>query len=291
MFFYKDLLTETEKFRASGFTAGSVGKSHLGQDIPYIAVGGNSTDEDRKSVIITGGIHAREHITVLLVLALAKAATKNDYKVRTYFVPCVNPDGMRLATEGISFLDEKREWKKYKRFVNSLSIDKKLWKANITGVDLNVNFDADWAQGKRNVFYPSPENYVGNAPCDQPESKALVDFTLAVRPSLTLSYHSKGEVIYWNFRQTGKRLWRDYGYAKRIAKSTGYRLREREGSAGGYKDWCIDKLKIPSVTIEVGREELSHPLTTENFEEIYLKNSSVLYENERFLYPHSLRKS
>ena len=57
-------------------------------------------------------------------------------------MPLVNPDGVRIA----------------------LTRDK-LWKANAKGVDLNVNFDARWGKGRRNVFSPAAENYVGPMPC------------------------------------------------------------------------------------------------------------------------------
>lgn len=292
MFLYENLINETAKFALSGCNTGSIGTSVLRQSIPYICVDGSDCSEHKKTVIITGCIHAREHITVLLTLALAKDALKAKFKTVFYFVPCVNPDGFRLATEGIGFLDERKEWHRYKKYLDKIpNRDYPLWKANVLGVDLNVNFDAAWGEGKLNTFFPSSENYVGQKPFDQPETQALRSFTLAVKPDLTVSYHCKGEVIYWSFKQCGRRLWRDYTLAKKLAAATEYKLRDRDGSAGGYKDWCISELKIPAVTIEVGNDRLKHPLSYETFPDIYDKNRRVLYEIERFLYPKTTEKS
>lgn len=291
MFYYGDLISAIEKLGKKGAITGSIGKSVLGLDIPYVLTEGKRGSEKEKTVIITGGIHAREHITVPLVLRLAEASLNGGYKTTNIFIPCVNPDGLRLATEGISFLEEKREWKKFIPFLRSCGKDFRLWKANILGVDLNVNFDAEWGLGKNNVFYPGAENFVGKKPLDQTESQALAEFTLTVRPDITVSYHSKGEVIFWNFNQKGRILRRDYLYARRIARITGYSFAEKGGSTGGYKDWCVSRLGIPSVTVEVGADSLSHPVGLENLREIYDKNKRILVENERFLYPHSAEKS
>ena len=93
---------------------------------------------------------------------------------------------------------------------------------------------------------------------------------------MTVSYHSKGEEIYWEFYQTGKKRERDYMLAKSLSLATGYPLKSAEGSAGGYKDWCIEKLTIPSFTIEVGSDELTHPIGVEHLNEIYQKNKEVI---------------
>ena len=40
-------------------------------------------------------------------------------------------------------------------------------------------------------------------------------------------------------------------------------------SAGGYKDWCVEKLGIPAFTIENGANEWGVPVPIEHFDEIY----------------------
>ena len=85
---------------------------------------------------------------------------------------------------------------------------------------------------------------------------ALRDFTLKIRPFVTLSFHTKGEEIYWEYGGKG-----DIRGAKIISDVTGYEIKRIFGSAGGYKDWCIQKLKIPAYTIECGSDNLAHPIT------------------------------
>jgi hypothetical protein len=50
-----------------------------------------------------------------------------------------------------------------------------------------------------------------------------------------------------------------------------------KGSAGGYKDWCVEKLGIPAFTVEVGKDELSHPLGEETLQDIIEKNGRAVF--------------
>jgi g-D-glutamyl-meso-diaminopimelate peptidase len=66
--------------------------------------------------------------------------------------------------------------------------------------------------------------------------------------------------------------------AEVLSASTGYPLAEQGKSCGGYKDWCIQSMKIPSFTIEVGKDTFSHPLGEEALLDILSKNKNVLYD-------------
>lgn len=77
--------------------------------------------------------------------------------------------------------------------------------ANIDGVDLNLQFPADWELAKEIKFSqgyrsPAPRDYVGVAPLTAPESRAIYEFTMAHDFSLILAYHTQGEVIYWKYK-------------------------------------------------------------------------------------------
>ncbi len=209
---------------------------------------------EKPTILIQGAIHAREFVTAKLCVDLAKDFIKNGKKGSIYFVPMVNPDGVEIALK-----------------------DNPLYKANANGVDLNVNFPAKWGKGKSNVFFSGSENFVGAYPLCEPESRALFDFTLKVKPDMSISYHTKGEEIYWEFFQTKKRRLRDEKLAKIVSSLTGYPLISIKGSAGGYKDWCIQDLKIPALTIEVGDDNLSHPIGLKHCKSIFNKNKKVLY--------------
>ena len=201
--------------------------------------------------IIQGSIHAREYITGYLTLKLIKDFYKNGKAGSIYFIPISNPDGVMI----------------------SLTKDK-LYKANARGVDLNVNFDARWSTGSQNVREKASANYIGEKPFSEPETRALRDFTLKIKPNYTISYHSKGQEIYYEFFQ--KDIACDLELAKKVAKETGYQIKKTPNSAGGYKDWCIQELGISALTIEVGRDDLLHPIKKRSLPKIYNENKRVI---------------
>ena len=85
-------------------------------------------------------------------------------------------------------------------------------------------------------------------------------------------------MIFYDFYQDVKRKTRDRKIAKIVEKSTGYKILPSGKSAGGYKDWCIETLKIPALTIEVGKNSLVHPITRDKLPEIWQKTACV-YED------------
>ncbi len=280
-------MTDIGKFKAIGVETGVVGESELGWEIPYVFVG----EHTQNAMIVQGAIHAREHLTALLVVNLAKYLVKNSrlhLNGGIYFVPMVNPDGVTLCQKGANFVKDDHT-RKFLLEINGGSEDFSLWKANVDGIDLNVNFDADWGNGEQNVYSVASENYVGKYPECAKEVQALVDFTKKIAPCVTLSYHLKGEVVYWQFGQKTHRLYRDKRYAEGICRYTGYKLLDGAGSTGGYKDWCISELKIPSFTVEVGSDKFAHPFPYSQFNTIFEQNkdlprrllNSVVRDNER----------
>ena len=100
------------------------------------------------------------------------------------------------------------------------------------------------------------ENFIGSYSFSESETAALRDFTLRIRPFVTFSFHTKGGEIYWEYCGGG-----DKRGAEIIAEATGYIPKIIYGSAGGYKDWCIEKCGIPAYTIECGDDGLTHPIT------------------------------
>ncbi len=270
MFRYQDLLKEVEMFSRHGVETGVVGETELKQYIPYIFVG----NKNGNYMIVQGAMHAREHLTALVTVCLAKYLVKNsDLPIDggIYFVPMTNPDGVRLCQEGVGFVADK-ERKSNLLKINGGS-DFSLWKANADGVDLNVNFDAHWGEGVQNSYYRSAGNYVGKAPFSAAETRVLKEFTERIKPVVTVSYHLKGEEIYWEFGQKAHRRFRDKRYAEAISRYTGYPLVTLKGSVGGYKDWCIERFKIPAYTIEVGNDRFEHPFP-------YSQLSVIVQQNE-----------
>lgn len=226
-----------------------IGKSEEGRSLFAFFIG----KEEEPIGISQAAIHGREYITALLSLALIRRGVK---KGGVWVIPLMNPDGALLSEIGLSTASPSRR----KEIVTlNGGCDFSLWKANIDGVDLNVNFDAEWGLGKRNVFLPASENYVGTHPFCAKESLALKNFTEKICPRFSVSWHTKGEEIYWSFRP---RLikYGDKRLAKILSNEIGCPLKEANGSAGGYKDWCQEKKKIPAFTIEAGSDSLIHPI-------------------------------
>lgn len=245
----------------------SIGKSFFGREIFALKIGQGSPVG-----IAQYAIHGREYITAKLALAHFQ---KGLYKGSLWILPLMNPDGALLSQTGLSSVadgDARRKllvWNRGKDF--------SLWKANGRGVDLNVNFSARWGTGARNTRYAGAENYIGAFPFSEMETMALKSFTEEILPDYTVSYHTKGEEIYYRFPSNpasalAVRL------AERLSKVTGYPLKEQGQSAGGYKDWCIQTFGIPSFTIEAGKDSFSHPLGENALADILVKNESVLYE-------------
>lgn len=232
------------------------------------------TGTGRPVGLVQYAMHGREFITARLAIEQYETGV---FKGSCWFIPLVNPDGALLSQMGLSSVADERQRERLLA-LNSGDTDFRFWKANANGVDLNVNFPARWGKGVKNTRFAGAENYIGEKPFSEPETLALKRFTLKVRPDYTVSYHTKGEEIYWYFYQSTHTCPRDKGLAELLSKSTGYPLVEAKGSAGGYKDWCIQRLKIPAFTIEAGKDAFSHPLGESALEDIIEKNRFAVYD-------------
>ena len=230
-----------EKFEGE---KGIIGLSERGKPLTCFKCGNG-----KPVVIMQYSIHGREYITAYLALKHIEDFYLKGRKGTIYFLPCVNPDGVEICLK-----------------------ENPLNKANARGVDLNVNLDYDWGTGKSNVFSPDGANYVGEKPFSEPETEVLKNFTLSVLPDATVSYHLKGREIYYDFRGYGNEK-ESLSLAVRVNEKPRYKIAADDGtSAGGYKDWCIKRLKIPSLTIELGDDALSHPVSEKNLTEDYARN-------------------
>lgn len=269
---YQELVQRIVDLQDEGLELFNAGKSVLGKNILATHVG----SFDGVQILIQGGIHAREYISTLLMIEQARYLNALDLVKNggIYFIFLTNPDGAEIVLDGIDSVPCDIT-KQYLSLANN-GFDFSQYKANINLVDLNTNFDADWGTGGQNVRCPNTENFIGFYPESEREVISLVNFTRQVRPSLTISYHSKGEVIFYGFPgQSEQDLSRDRAIGEELSATTGYPLVFTENSAGGYKDWCIQKLQIPSYTIEVGDVDIPHPIGEEYLPEIFAQNKDV----------------
>lgn len=269
---YQELVQRIVDLQDEGLELFDIGKSTLNKNILATHVG----SFDGPQVLIQGGIHAREYISTLLMIEQARYtnATADLQNGGIYFVFLTNPDGAEIVLDGIDTAPCDIT-KQYLVLANG-GFDFSMYKANINLVDLNTNFDADWGMGGQNVTCPNTQNFIGFYPNSEREVQNLINFTNQIKSALTISYHSKGEVIYYGFAgESEQDIARDRAIGEQLASLTGYNLLFTENSAGGYKDWCIRNLQIPSYTIEIGTESLQHPIGEENLPEIFVQNKDV----------------
>ena len=245
-------------------------------------------------VFYSASIHANESITTNLLMKFIEdycVAYTNDsslygYSIRKlynnssiYIMPMVNPDGVDLVngtipTDSDAYLLAQSISNYYPAipFVDG-------WKANIRGVDLNLQFPAGWKNAKKIKFSqgftaPSPRDFVGYGSLTEPESLALYNFTIAHNFKLVIAYHTQGEEIYWNFNNINPP--NGFKIASQFANISGYQLTNVpfNSSFAGYKDWFIKQYNRPGYTIEAGLGE--NPLSISQFNKIYNDNLGIL---------------
>ncbi len=265
--------------------------SAYGRQIRTLVIGNGP-----RHVLFTAAHHANEWITTPVLLKFAEQLAEailtggdlaghnaQDLAAKTtiYMVPMVNPDGVDLVTGAIKPGQEQYTSARLlaERYPNIPFPDG--WKANLLGVDLNLNYPAGWLQAREIKFSqgytrPGPRDYVGRSPLDQVETRALAGYTEVVNPALILAYHSQGQVIYWQFRNYKVPGARELG--ERLASASGYSLEDTPyaSSFAGYKDWFIQAFLRPGYTVEVGLGE--NPLPLEQFDQIYEDNLGLLLE-------------
>ena len=242
----------------------SIGRTCLNKNIMCTHIG----ERTGKQIVVVGGTHAREYISTLLVCKMIEFYAHKKISGGIYFIPMLNPDGVDICINGTKNINDEF----IKNYLDENVSNFSQFKANANMVDINVNFPAKWGEGKHNVKRPHFENFIGFAPASENETRAVMSFINKIRPDAVISYHSKGQEIYFNFDQDRNAMKKHHEIAK-VAKSvTGYKIKKLKGSVGGLKDWCISTLKIPALTIEVGENKLKHPLTKQNLPKIFQQN-------------------
>lgn len=268
---------------------GNYGQSVMGKALPYIQLG-----RGNKQVFYSASIHANEWINSVVLMKFVESyaiAYEQDgelfgYNIRDlyndvsiFIAPMVNPDGVDLV---LGEINRSSSLYKYAQTISNNYPDIPFpagWKANLLGIDLNLQFPAEWERA-REIKYaqgftsPAPRDFVGYGPLTEPESLALYNFTLTHNFRLTISYHTQGEIIFWRFLDYEPEGAEEV--ANEFARVSGYELIDTgfTDSYAGYRDWFISFYNRPGYTIETGKG--TNPIPISQFAKIYSDNIGIL---------------
>lgn len=275
------------KARYPFLETGSIGKSVMGRELYYIRLGTGS-----REVSYNASHHANESITTPVLMKFAENYAKarstgsgilgyniaDLYNLTSiYIIPLVNPDGVDLVAYWPNYDDPA--------FIKAARLNKtglplpSVWKANIRGVDLNLNYPADWEREKQEeieqgITEPGPRDFGGDAALSEPESSAMVNFTRSHSFRIVIAYHTQGRVIYWQFENYAPA--RSPIIANQFAAISGYAVEAgtAEAAYAGYKDWFLQEFGRPGFTIEVGSGV--NPIPFGQLPGIYSENEGIL---------------
>lgn len=286
--FLTDWIVEGLSIRYPFLITGCIGQSVMGKEVCFVQIG-----VGERQVCYSASFHANEWITTPILLKFAEeysAAYAADQPIygelsrplyqqySLFLVPMVNPDGVDLVNNVLN--NESYRMRTLKIAADYPQIPyPEGWKANIEGVDTNLQFPAGWEQARKIKFAqgfvsPAPRDYVGEAPLTAPESYNMYEFTQTHNFLLIIAYHTQGEVIYWkylNYEPENSRRIAEY-----FGQVSGYAVEETPEASGyaGYKDWFIQTYNRPGYTIEAGLGE--NPLDMGQFAKIYQDNQYIL---------------
>lgn len=184
-----------------------------------------------KIILIIGGHHGYEEISVGLPLYIMKALAREEIQipenVAIWVIPVLNPDG---------FSQDRR--------------------TNANEVDLNRNYShTKWGSTgtDRGIFYPGPY------PFSEPETQAVKTLVDKTKPALVISYHSNLQYIEAN---SFGGMYPDLdALVKRMGEKTQYEIMNYNNltidditASGDLTLWLSEAYNIPAITVELKNE-------------------------------------
>mgnify|MGYP003309421257 FL=1 len=264
-----------------------LGTSYDDRNIYLLTVG---NPEAEKAMFFTASIHGAEYISSQLIMAqieyyLDNLNEKYDSvsfeeilsKVCIYVIPMVNPDSVAISQNGFFAISNKELREQLFKLEYT-----DMWSSNARGVDLNRNFPTvgfgNENGSKQEYSGPSFKYYEGEYAASEKETQLIIDFVKS-KDNLCayISYHTKGEVIYWNKGQKGDLYKNTSDVVKLIAKLTGYRnIKDYQLKSGIDYEWAILEAKIPGCTVEIGDMDSYFPVRQSQWPDIWKRNQYVM---------------
>ncbi len=256
---YAEMVTDVQNFAAAHpnlVHTFSLGTSYEGRNLIGVRISDDATDNlSEPGVFYVGQHHAREHLTVEVVLSimhqfLEQPQVSNLIHTRQiYIVPSLNPDGAEYDITGGSY----HYWRKNRQPYQG-----------IYGTDQNRNYSYRWGCCGGSSGDPSDETFRGPNPFSTPEDQTMADFMLA-HPNVTtgISYHSYGDLILYPYGYTYTDIPPDMtvvdhntfvAMGARMHTMTGYTAEQSSDlyiTDGDWNDWMYGALHKYPITIEL----------------------------------------
>lgn len=201
-----------------------IGQTYEGRDLKALHVRGKHSGN--KTVVVTGGMHAREWISVTsacyAVHKLLQNYADGHHKEAKYldkldflFVPVLNPDGYEYS------FNEDRLWRKNRQ---------ETYMPRCFGIDIDHSFDYHFVKSED---LPCGEEYSGESPFESIESEVWNNFLNRTKEEHKIygyiDLHSYSQTVLYPYAYSCEILPRDeenlielgYGIARAIRKSTG----------------------------------------------------------------------
>ncbi|CDO96606.1 unnamed protein product [Kluyveromyces dobzhanskii CBS 2104] len=203
------------------------GQTFEGRDLKALHISTNNVEKnpDKKTIIITGGVHAREWISVStvcytifqLLSRYGQSDTETKFLDHLDFliIPVFNPDGY------VYTWTHDRLWRKNRQ---------QTYFPRCFGIDIDHSFDFQWT-GSNN--FPCSENYSGESPFEALEAESWDEYVNKVKSEYNihgyLDFHSYAQEVLYPYGYSCDALPRDlenllelsYGLSKAIRRKSG----------------------------------------------------------------------
>jgi carboxypeptidase T len=264
---YAEMVADVQAFAAAHPALAhlfSLGSSYEGRNLIGVRISDDATDNlSEPGVFYVGQHHAREHLTVEVVLSimhmfLEQPQLSNLVHTRQiYIVPSLNPDGGEYDITGGSY----HYWRKNRQPY-----------LGVYGTDQNRNYSYRWGCCGGSSGDPNSEIYRGPYALSTPEDQRMAAFMLA-HPNVTtgISYHSYADLILYPYGYTYTDIPPDMtavDHATFVAMgaamqaTTGYQAEQSSDlyiTDGDWNDWMYGALHRYPITIELSGDSFYPP--------------------------------
>ncbi|QEU58011.1 Ecm14 [Kluyveromyces lactis] len=203
------------------------GQTFEGRDLKALHISTNNVEKnpDKKTIIITGGVHAREWVSVStvcytifqLLTRYGKSKTETRFLDHLDFliIPVFNPDGY------VYTWTHDRLWRKNRQ---------QTYFPRCFGIDIDHSFDFQWTGSND---FPCSESYSGESPFEALEAESWDEYVNKAKSEYNihgyLDFHSYAQEVLYPYGYSCDALPRDlenllelsYGLSKAIRRKSG----------------------------------------------------------------------